>query len=139
MAQKTPSISDAEWQVMEVVWAAAAPVTASDVVARLERTTDWNPRTVKTLLNRLVNKGALAFQADGKRYLYRPKVSRGECVRVQSRSFLSRVFGGATGAALLHFVEEHDLSRAEIEQLKRVLSRRATGNKHTEAKQPKET
>ena len=126
MAKKTPSISDAEWQVMEVLWSAPAPVTASDVVARLERVTDWNPRTVKTLLNRLVNKGALGFQADGKRYLYRPKVSRDACVRVQSRSFLSRVFGGATGAALLHFVEEHDLSRAEIEQLKRVLARRAS-------------
>src|SRR5688572_28828510 len=133
MAKRTPSISDAEWQVMEVLWHADAPMTANDVVARLESRTDWNPRTVKTLLNRLVNKGALAFQADGKRYLYRPKVSRGECVRVQSRSFLSRVFGGATGAALLHFVEEHDLSPAEIEQLKRVLARRAA-----ESKPPKE-
>ena len=121
---KTPSISDAEWQVMEVLWPASGPMTANDVVARLETRTDWNPRTVKTLLNRLVNKGALAFQLDGKRYLYRPKVSRDECVRVQSRSFLSRVFGGATGEALLHFVEEHDLSPADIEQLKKVLARK---------------
>ena len=126
MPKRLPSISDAEWNVMEVVWSAQPPVTANDVVERLAGRTDWNPRTVKTLLNRLVNKGALAFQLDGKRYLYRPKVSRDECVRVQSRSFLSRVFGGATGAALLHFVEEHDLSPAEIEQLKRVLARRAT-------------
>ena len=111
---------------MEVLWRCPGPMTASDVVAALERSTDWNPRTIKTLLNRLVKKGATAFQADGKRYLYRPKVSRDDCVRVQSRSFLSRVFGGATGAALLHFVEEHDLSPAEIEQLKRVLARRAT-------------
>lgn len=125
MAKRIPGISDAEWQVMEVLWSSSNAMTANDVVAALERSTHWNPRTIKTLLNRLVNKGAITFQADGKRYLYRPKVSRDECVRVQSRSFLSRVFGGATGAALLHFVEEHDLSPAEIEQLRRILARRA--------------
>src|SRR5687768_1281825 len=125
MPKRIPSISDAEWQVMDVVWAAApSPVTANDVVARLAPRTDWSPRTVKTMLNRLVNKGALAFEADGKRYLYEPAVARVECVRAQSRSFLSRVFGGATGAALLHFVEQHDLTRAEIEQLKRVLAQK---------------
>ena len=124
MARRVPTISDAEWQVMDAVWE-GSPVTANDIVARLAPPrTDWNPRTVKTMLNRLVNKGALAFQAEGKRYLYEPAVSREACVRAQSRSFLSRVFGGATGAALLHFVEQHDLTPAEIEQLKRVLDRK---------------
>ncbi len=109
---------------MEVVWAEPAPVTANEVVARLEPSTDWNPKTIKTMLNRLVNKGALGYEPDGKRYLYKPKVARDECVRVQSRSFLSRVFGGATGAALVHFIEEHNLTPADIEQLRRVLARR---------------
>ena len=124
MPRRIPSISDAEWQVMEVVWAAHAPVTANDVVARLEQSTDWSPKTIKTMLNRLVNKGALGYEPDGKRYLYKPRVARDECVRVQSRSFLSRVFGGATGAALVHFVEEHDLSQAEIDRLRRALAAR---------------
>lgn len=124
MPKRIPSISDAEWHVMEVVWAALSPVTANEVVAQLERTTDWNPKTIKTMLNRLVNKGALGYEPDGKRYLYKPKVARDECVRVQSRSFLSRVFGGETGAALMHFVEEHDLTPADVEQLRRVLARR---------------
>jgi len=125
MPKNIPSISDAEWQVMEVVWSAEPePIAANDVVAALESTTDWKDKTIRTMLNRLVNKGALGFEADGKRYLYKPKVARGACVRVQSRSFLSRVFGGATGAALLHFVEEHDLTPAEVEQLRRVLATR---------------
>ncbi len=124
MAKRIPSISDAEWQVMEVVWARPDPVAANVIVARLEPSSGWNPKTIKTMLNRLVNKGALGYEPDGKRYLYKPKVTRDECVRVQTRSFLSRVFGGATGAALLHFVEEHDLSPAEIEQLRRVLARK---------------
>jgi BlaI family penicillinase repressor len=121
MPKPIPSISDAEWQVMEVVWAEPQPVTANEIVARLESSTDWKDKTIKTMLNRLVKKGALGYEAEGKRYLYKPRVARDECVRVQSRSFLSRVFGGATGAALMHFVEEHDLSQAEIEQLRRVL------------------
>ena len=124
MPKRLPTISDAEWQVMDVIWDAAAPLNANDVVDRLAGRADWSPRTVKTMLNRLVNKGALAFQAEGKRYLYEPAVSREACVRAQSRSFLSRVFGGAAGAALLHFVEQHDLTPAEIEQLKRVLDRK---------------
>jgi BlaI family penicillinase repressor len=124
MAKPLPSISDAEWQVMEVIWARAEPITANEIVARLESSTDWKDKTIKTMLNRLVNKGALGYEAEGKRYLYKPKVARGECVRVQSRSFLSRVFGGATGAALIHFVEEHDLTPAELEQLRRVLATR---------------
>ena len=124
MPKPIPSISDAEWQVMEVVWAESQPVTANEIVARLESSTAWKDKTIKTMLNRLVKKGALGYEAEGKRYLYKPKVARDECVRVQSRSFLSRVFGGATGAALLHFVEEHHLTQAEIEQLRRVLQAR---------------
>jgi BlaI family penicillinase repressor len=123
MARNTPNISDAEWQVMDAVWA-GSPVTANEIVERLAGQTDWNPRTIKTMLNRLVRKGALGFKAEGKRYLYEPRVTRDDCVRAQSRSFLSRVFGGATGEALLHFVEENDLSPAEIEQLKKVLARK---------------
>jgi BlaI family penicillinase repressor len=120
---KQPSISEAEWQVMDAVWA-GSPVTASEIVERLAGRADWNPRTIKTMLNRLVRKGALGFKAEGKRYHYEPRVSRAECVRAQSRSFLSRVFGGATGAALLHFVEEHDLTADEIERLKQVLKQK---------------
>src|SRR5687767_6134426 len=100
MPKRPPAISDAEWQVMDVIWG-RSPVTANEVVARLAGRADWSPRTVKTMLNRLVNKGALAFQAEGKRYLYEPAVSREACVRDESSSFLARVFGGATGAALL--------------------------------------
>jgi BlaI family penicillinase repressor len=82
---------------MEVVWAEPQPVTANEIVARLESSTDWKDKTIKTMLNRLVKKGALGYEEEGKRYLYKPKVARDECVRVQSRSFLSRVLGGRQG------------------------------------------
>ena len=116
-----PSISDAEWDVMNVVWSAAAPVTAGEVVDRLAALKPWSPRTVKTLLNRLLNKGVLAAEARGKHYLYRARVTRDQCVRAETRSFLSRVFGGAAGPMLVQFVSQADLSAAEVEELKRLL------------------
>ena len=121
MTLRPPSISDAEWDVMNVVWSAGGPVTAGEVVDRLAPLKSWNPRTIKTLLNRLLKKGALAAEAEGKRYLYRARVSREQCVRAETRSFLSRVFAGAAGPMLAHFVSQVDLSPAEVEELRRLL------------------
>jgi BlaI family penicillinase repressor len=113
-------ISDAEWQVMQVVWERKA-ATAAEVIAALSGTTGWQHRTVRTLLARLVDKGALAAEADGNRYVYRPLVSRGKCVREESRSFLQRVFGGDAAELLVHFVRDADLPPERIEELKRLL------------------
>ena len=119
-----PTISESEWDVMNVLWSADAPLAANDVVARLAGVRDWNPRTVKTLLNRLINKGALGYDAEGKRYLYRPKVTREQCVREETRSFLSRVFGNAPGPMLLHFVAQAKLTPDEVEALKKLLDKK---------------
>ena len=117
-----PRISEAEWEVMKVVWD-EAPVTASQVVERLAGAHEWNHRTVKTMLNRLVKKGALAFEQEGRRYLYRAKATREQCVRQEGRSFLDRVFNGEPGSMLVHFVENEKLTEADIESLKRLLDR----------------
>jgi BlaI family penicillinase repressor len=117
------AISDAEWEVMQVLWQ-TAPLTANDVVERVAAKNRWNPRTVKTLLNRLVKKRALGFEAEGNRYRYFPKVSRDECVRSESRSFLRRVFGGQAPAMLAHFVSETPLTPREIAELRQLLDQR---------------
>lgn len=121
---KLPTISDAEWHVMQVAWEAVAPVTAGDVVDVVAARQKWNPRTVKTLLNRLVKKGALGFEAEGNRYRYFPKVTRDACVRSESRFFLDRVFGGAAGPMLAHFVSEAPLTDDEVRALRQLLDRR---------------
>jgi len=118
-----PRISEGEWVVMEALWA-RSPLTAGDVVDALAKPNEWSPQTVKTMLGRLVKKKALRFVAEGKRYLYRPAVSRDECIRIESRSFMSRVFGGEAGPMIVHFVEESKLSAAEVRELKRVLARK---------------
>src|SRR5687768_15383515 len=117
---KAPGISEAEWDVMKVVWD-HEPVAASDVADRLAVERDWHPQTVKTMLTRLVGKGALAYKAEGKRYLYRAKISRDACVRHESRSFLSRVFDGSVTPAVVHLLTHSKRSDGELKQLRRIL------------------
>ncbi|MDB5313541.1 MAG: blaI 3 [Gemmataceae bacterium] len=113
-------ISDAEWQVMQVVWEREA-ATAAEVIAALTPSTSWRHRTIRTLLSRLVDKGVLAAEADGNRYLYRPLVTRGKCVREEGRSFLKKVFGGDAAELLVHFVRGAEIPPERIEELKRLL------------------
>jgi len=121
---KMPQITDAEWDVMKVLWdqgqAGAQEVTEALAVER-----NWRPQTVKTLLIRLVKKGAPAYTTEGRRFIYRPRVSRDAVVKAESRSFLSRVFDGAVTPALLHFLKLGNLTRNDIEELKKTLEREA--------------
>ena len=115
-------ISDSEWDVMEQIWQAGA-CTAAEVIERLRDSHDWNHSTIRTLLARLVEKGALEYQVSGSRYIYRPAVSRQECVRHEGKSFLEKVFGGDVGALLAHFVGEASLDEAQRQQLEQLLAR----------------
>jgi BlaI family transcriptional regulator, penicillinase repressor len=118
---RIPRISETEWEIMKIVWA-LAPCTASDIIAALSATDpSWHPKTVKTLLNRLVGKRALAFRKEGRAYLYRPIAKEKDCVDAASESFLERVFGGSLKPMLAHFVEQKKLSAEEIQELKRLL------------------
>ena len=114
-------ISDSEWDVMVPIWETGA-CTASDVIKRLRATHAWNHSTIRTLLARLVEKGALDYEVDGSRYIYRAAVSRKECVRQESRSFLKKVFAGDVGALVAHFVAEASLDREQLEQLQRMIA-----------------
>jgi BlaI family penicillinase repressor len=119
---RLPQISDAEWDVIKVLWD-RGEASAQDVTEALAVGRNWRPQTVKTLLNRLVKKGAVAYAEEGRRFIYRPKVSRDAVARAESRSFLSRVFDGAVTPALVHFLKLGNLSRADIDQLKQMLDR----------------
>jgi BlaI family penicillinase repressor len=118
---KSIRISDAEWQIMAVVWE-HPPVAVAEVVEKLSRQRGWHSRTIRTLLDRLTRKGALKITREGKRYLYDPLISLEECVRSESRSFVDRVFGGEPASLLLHLVKETKLSRQDIRELKKLLS-----------------
>ena len=116
----TIRMTQAEWAVMAVVWE-RAPVPASAIVEELHASKQWSLATVRTLLRRLANKGALAQEAEGKRYLYRPLVSMAACVRQESESLWERVLGCAPSAALIHLVKRAELSKEDIQELRRIL------------------
>ena len=121
--ESTVSISESEWEVMSLVWS-SAPVAAADLVEQLTRKRGWAARTTRTLLERLVAKGALTYELDGKRYLYRPAITMADCVRRESRSFLDRVFAGKPAAMLVHLVKETPLTAEEIADLRRLLKQK---------------
>ena len=120
--QNVPKISDAEWLVMQVVWR-KSPITAAEVVEALASTTTWKPKTTMTLLNRLVKKGVLGFEKKGRAHHYYPLVEQTERVKAENRSFLRRVYGGALKPMLVDFLEEAELSKEDIEELRRILDR----------------
>jgi BlaI family penicillinase repressor len=120
MTKKSIRITAAEWEVMSVIWDRheAAAFTVAEL---LQEKKQWTLATVRTLLRRLVNKGALDQRIDGKRYLYTARISRAECARIESDSFLDRILGRAPAEAILHLVKRADLSKEDIEELRRVL------------------
>lgn len=115
-----PRISEAEWVVMEVLWR-KSPLTALEVVQQLAHHKQWQDQTIRTMLRRLIRKKAVRYRAEGKIYYYEPAVSREQCVRGESRSFLERMFGGATQPLLVQLVQEAKLSPKEIAELKKIL------------------
>lgn len=113
-------ISDAESVVMDVLWQ-RSPLAAEEVVAALAPRQDWQEATVKTLLNRLLNKGAIAADKDGRRYLYRPLLRREDWVLDESESLLARLFDGRVAPLVAHFSEHRKLSAQDVAELRRLV------------------
>lgn len=114
------TLSGAEWEVMKIVWD-QEPLAARDVYAALPNNIKWASKTVKTLLSRLVAKGALDYEQIGNSYLYRAAVAREQMTRHEVRGLFQRVAGAALSPVLTNFIEEADLTNEEIRQLKKVL------------------
>jgi len=119
--RRLPRISDAEWLVMKAIWS-RAPLTTSQVVEALQPQTQWQPKTIHTLLRRLVDKRALTFSKQGREYLFQPLVQAQDCLRQASRTFLQRLFDGRAAAFLACLLEEEQLSPDDIAELRRMLN-----------------
>jgi BlaI family penicillinase repressor len=114
-------ISDAESVVMEVLWQ-RSPRSAEDVAAALAESRQWQEATVKTLLNRLLNKGAIEAIRDGRRYLYSPKLQRRDWVTDESQSLLARLFDGRIAPLVAHFSQHRKLSAEDVAELRRLVA-----------------
>ncbi|MBB5352791.1 BlaI family penicillinase repressor [Haloferula luteola] len=125
---EAPKISESEWAVMEVLWE-DSPRSAPAVAKQLKKQTDWAENTVRTLITRLVEKGALKVEDESQSpKLYGPAVAREECVEAESESFMERIFKGATQPLLVHFASQARLSPEEVEELKKLLDEATDSN-----------
>ena len=113
-------ISEAEHAVMEVLWR-EAPLGAVEVAERVDPSRGWSVRTVKTMLSRLLAKGVLAHEEEGRRYLYRPTVSRDDFVAGESRRLLDRMFGGSVTPLVAHLAERDRLTDQDIADIGAIL------------------
>lgn len=113
-------ISEAESVVMEVLWR-TQPLAAEDVVAALAQSQQWQEPTIKTLLNRLLKKGAIQAERDGRRYLYAPVLRREDWVMGESQGLLGRLFGGRVAPLVAHFSQQGELSTKDVAELRKLL------------------
>jgi predicted transcriptional regulator len=113
-------ISEAEHAVMEVLWR-ESPLGAAEVAERVDPSRSWSDRTVKTMLSRLLAKGVLEHEEEGRRYLYRPTVSRDDFIARESGRLIDRMFGGRVTPLVAHLAERDMLSDKDIAEIEALL------------------
>ena len=116
-----PQISESEFEVMKIVWK-YAPVNTNEITEHLVRTTSWSPKTIQTLIKRLVNKGALSYEKQSRVFVYTPLVDKNEYIGQESSSFLNRFYDGNISKMLSAYIESEQLSENEIDTLRSLLN-----------------
>ncbi len=120
-------ITQAEWEVMRILWDADAPLSAAEVTAKLEGKSDWKPKTVRTFLNRLVQKQAvetIKLGLKGYELLhYAPLVDEISTLRAKQETFLGRFFGGTIRSILAGCIQSGEISKDELLQLREMIDR----------------
>ena len=119
-----PQISESEFEVMKIVWK-HAPISTNEITDRLLKTTKWSPKTIQTLIKRLVTKGAITYEKQSRVFVYTPVVQEDEYIKQKSNVFLDRYYGGDITAMLSAYIENDSLSEAEIDTLRSLLSNKA--------------
>lgn len=119
--KKLPQISEAEFEVMKVIWK-YAPISTNEVTEKLTQTTDWSPKTIQTMLKRLVNKKALTYEKQSRVFVYTPLIQQDEYIRQKNNSFLDRFYDGNIVSMLSSYLKDEKLSDSEIDSLRSLLS-----------------
>lgn len=117
-----PQISEAEFEVMKVIWK-HAPISTNEITEKLTQTTKWRPKTIQTLIKRLVTKGALSYEKQSRVFVYTPLIEEKEYIGHESHSFLERYYDGDITAMLSAYIEDDKLSESEIDTLRSLLAK----------------
>ncbi len=125
--KKAPNITDAEWEVMKLIWN-NNPSTSEQIISALSPKMGWSAQTIKTLINRLLKKGIIDFEKEGRIYKYYPLILKEDYIRTENRSFLEKVYDGALSMLVSNFLEEESLSENEIEKIQKILEKKKNEN-----------
>lgn len=120
MARKQPKISEAEMQLLQLLWD-DSPQGASEIAERVPQERRWTLTTVKTLLSRLVAKGAITAKPEGRKYLYAPAIERDEVAANQARGLIDRLFGGRVSPLVAQLAEQKQLDEQDIAELEALI------------------
>lgn len=120
---KLPQISEAEFEVMKVIWK-YAPISTNEITEKLLQTTNWSPKTIQTLIKRLVTKGALTYEKQSRMFIYTPVVKESEYIGQESSSFLNRYYDGDITAMVSAYIKNDKLSESELDTLRMLLSQK---------------
>lgn len=126
--KKLPQISEAEYEVMKVIWE-AAPVSTNEVTDRLVQSTDWSPKTIQTLLKRLVQKGAVSYRKESRVFVYTPLVKQTEYLEHENSHFLQRFYNGNFASMLTSYLDNDSFTEKELDELRELLKQREGGSR----------
>lgn len=115
-----PQISEAEYEVMKVLWN-DAPISTNEVTEKLTKTTSWNPKTIHTLLKRLVQKGAVTYRKEGRVFVYTPLVEKKEYLKKENDHFLNRFYNGKISGMVTNYINSDHVSREDLAELRKLL------------------
>ena len=118
-----PQISDAEFEVMDVIWK-YAPISTNEITDRLARTKDWSPKTIYTMLSRLEKKGVIVHEKESRVFVYTPCVRKEQYIEAESRTLADRFFDGAMNRMFVSFLDQKELSSEDLDELQRILDRK---------------
>ena len=116
-----PQISESEFEVMKIIWK-YAPISTNEITEKLLQTTSWSPKTIQTLIKRLVNKGAVTYEKQSRMFVYTPAIKENEYIGQESNSFLNRYYDGNITTMLSAYIENDKLSDSELDTLRTLLA-----------------
>ncbi len=117
-----PQISEAEFEVMKIIWK-YAPISTNEITDHLVKTTAWSPKTIQTLIKRLVTKGVLSYEKQSRVFVYTPLFDEAEYIGQESNNFLNRFYNGDITAMVSAYIDNEKLSKTEVDELRSLLSR----------------
>ena len=118
-----PQISDAEFEVMDIIWK-FAPISTNEITDRLAEKKDWSPKTIYTMLSRLEKKGAIRHEKESRVFVYTPCVKKEDYLEAESRTLANRFFDGAMNQMVVSFLKRRELSAKDLDELQDILDRK---------------